>query len=155
MICPLHPVTHAPLRSWVLDSAAWHVLTKVSPAQCKAYFAAVFHAFFYCTKKCRVPMKATILILRVIRSCQTLTTSLSMTMGSLQLAPKSCEGVMSKSNLRTLAYTHSFVDELLYPPCVPSRTIRDMQINNVVIARFQSTEGRISLEITLIPYARV
>jgi hypothetical protein len=65
----------------------------------KAYFAAVFHAFFHCTKERRVPVKAAILILRVIRSCQTLTTNPSMTLGSLQLAPKSCEVAISKSNL--------------------------------------------------------
>src|SRR6266403_672710 len=96
MICPLHPVSHAPLRSWVLDSAERQVLIDVSPVQSKAYFAAVSHAFFHCTKECRMPMKVAILILRVIRCCQTLTTSPSTTIGSLQLAPKSCKGAIKR-----------------------------------------------------------
>ena len=77
MTCPLHPVNRALLRFWVPDSAGRckHNTTNVSAAEIKAYFTAVFHTFFHCAKKGRVPVEAAILILRVIGSCHRITTS--------------------------------------------------------------------------------
>src|SRR5712671_5569984 len=65
------------------------ISSNISPTYDMAYFTTIFHTFLYRAEKSRVTMKATILILGVIRSCDTLIESPCMKVASLQLAPKS------------------------------------------------------------------
>ena len=53
--------------------------------------------------------------------------------------------------LQKLSGTHSFEDEPLDPPGVPSRAVWDVQVYDVIIAHFQPAECGVRLEVTVVP----